>query len=437
LQGLIAVTDLKDDRGNITLLTALCLPMLLSALAIAIDLGYLYITQRNLQIYADAAAMAGALEASSCVSSNCGVIQKAATSAMTENGSAAPTVFLQCATPSGTGLLLTVNNGPCALGTSDPNNSNTNYVEVVLTKNVPTIFGGMLGFHTVSISARAEAGKASSPGPCLNIIGTSSQTLTLNSGASITDGTGSTCGVNVNSSGTPAVMENSGATVNVGSYTVHGSVTDNGGSYTHAPTTSAPTKPDSFAAEITAGTLSTPTQPAASSTCCNPVSGTTTLQPGYYSSGLNFNGSGYTVTLNPGIYYFNGGVNVGGVTLNGTGVTIYMASGQLNMNSASTINLTAPSTGPTAGLVIWQPASNTSQMNLDSASNSSWGGGVYLPSAQLTLNGGSTASGFGMIVAQSLMLNSAISLSCSLMPGGACPGGGSSGGGSTSIALAE
>jgi hypothetical protein len=162
------------------------------------------------------------------------------------------------------------------------------------------------------------------------------------------------------------------------------------------------------------------------------------LQPGYYSSGLNFNGSGYTVTLNPGIYYFDGGINVGGVTLNGNGVTIYMNSGQLNMNSASTINLTAPSSGATKGLVIWQPASNTSQMNLDSASSSSWKGGVYLPGAQLTLNGDSTVAGFGMIVAQSAMMNSAISLSCTSMPGGVCPGGsGSSGGGSSTIALAE
>jgi Flp pilus assembly protein TadG len=416
---------------------ALCLPMLLSALAIAVDIGYLYITQRQLQTLADTAAMAGALEASSCSAANCGVIQTAATSALTESGSATPTLFLQCATTSGTGLLLTINNGPCALGASDPNNANTNYVEAVVTKSVPTFFAGMFGFHTVNISARAEAGKSTIAGPCLNITGTSSQTLTLNSGASIKDGTGSTCGVNVNSSGTPAVMEDSGATVNVGSYTVHGTVTDNGGSYTPAPTINSPTKPDPFAAEITAGTLSTPTQPATSSTCCNPVSGTTTLQPGYYSSGLNFNGSGYTVTLNSGVYYFGGGLNLGGVTINGTGVTIYMASGQINMNAASTINLTAPSTGPTAGLVIWQPASNTSQMNLDSGSNSTWKGGVYLPGAQLTLNGDSTVSGFGMIVAQSVMLNSAITLSCTLMPGGDCPGGGSTGGGSASIALAE
>ena len=55
------VGDRGNERGSITLLTALCLPMLLGALAIAIDIGYLYITQRQLQTLADAAAMAGAL----------------------------------------------------------------------------------------------------------------------------------------------------------------------------------------------------------------------------------------------------------------------------------------------------------------------------------------------------------------------------------------
>jgi hypothetical protein len=76
-------------------------------------------------------------------------------------------------------------------------------------------------------------------------------------------------------------------------------------------------------------------------------------------------------------------------------------------------------------------------MNLDSGSNSSWGGGVYLPGAQLTLNGDSTVSGFGMIVAKSVMLNSAISLSCTSMPSGSCPGGSGAGNGSATTALAE
>jgi Flp pilus assembly protein TadG len=422
---------LKGERGTILTMTALSLTLLTSFLALAIDVGHLYYTQRQLQTLADSAAMAGALEASTCGTPNCAVIQTAAATALTEGGSPAPTLFLQCAAASGTGLLLTINNGPCALGSSDPNNLNANYVEAVVVEQVPTFFARIFGVSTVQISARAEAGKSTPASPCLNITGTSGQTLTLNSGASITDAGSSTCSVNVNSNGAPAAMENAGATVNVGAYTVHGTVWDNGGSYTPAPTTGSAVAPDPIAAEITAGTITAPTQPALSSTCCNPVSAATTLQPGYYSSGLNFNGSGYAVTLASGLYYFGGSMVVGGVNLTGSNVTLYFANGSLTMN------LTAPSTGSTAGMLIWQATTDSSPMILDSSSSSSWGGAIYLPDAQLTLNGGSTAVAYGMVESQSLMLNSAISLSCSSMPGGVCPGGSGAANGSAAIALAE
>ena len=374
---------LKGERGTILTMTALSLTLLTSFLALAIDVGHLYYTQRQLQTLADSAAMAGALEASTCGTPNCAVIQTAAATALTEGGSPAPTLFLQCAAASGTGLLLTINNGPCALGSSDPNNLNANYVEAVVVEQVPTFFARIFGVSTVQISARAEAGKSTPASPCLNITGTSGQTLTLNSGASITDAGSSTCSVNVNSNGAPAAMENAGATVNVGAYTVHGTVWDNGGSYTPAPTTGSAVAPDPIAAEITAGTITAPTQPALSSTCCNPVSAATTLQPGYYSSGLNFNGSGYAVTLASGLYYFGGSMVVGGVNLTGSNVTLYFANGSLTMNSASTMTLTAPSTGSTAGMLIWQATTDSSPMILDSSSSSSWGGQSTFPTRSL------------------------------------------------------
>jgi hypothetical protein len=161
------------------------------------------------------------------------------------------------------------------------------------------------------------------------------------------------------------------------------------------------------------------------------------LQPGYYSSGLNFNSSGYTVTLASGLYYFGGSMVVGGVNLTGSNVTIYFANGSLTMNSASTMTLSAPATGTTAGMLIWQATTDSSSMILDSSSSSSWKGAIYLPDAQLTLNGGSTAVAYGMVESQSLMLNSAISLSCASMPGGVCPGGSGAANGSATIALAE
>jgi Flp pilus assembly protein TadG len=431
----------SDERGSIAVLAALSLTVLMSFLALAIDVGNLYYTQRQLQTLADSAAMAGALEYDACSGTkNCSVMQTAATTAFTENGYTSPTLYTQCAATSGTTgqILLTLNNAPCALGSvsNDPNYGQANYVEAVVSEKVPTYFAGIFGITSVSISARAEAGKSLPTGPCMDVTGTSGQTLTLNSGSSITDATGANCGVWVDSSGAPAVMENSGATVNVGSYNVKGSVTDNGGNYTPVPTTGASLVPDPFAAEITAGTLTVPTQPATSTTNVGTVSAATTLQPGTYT-GLNFNGSGYTVTLAPGLYYFTGGINVGGVNLTGTGVTIYMASGQLNMNSASQMTLSAPTTGPQAGMLIWEAANNSSQMNLDSASNSSWKGAIYVPDAQLTLNGGSTAAAYGMVVAQSVMMNSTLTLSCTYMPGGVCPGSGGASTGSATEALAE
>jgi hypothetical protein len=436
---------LRDESGGVLVLTALGFTALVSFLAIAVDVGSNFYTQRQLQTLADSAAVAGALEIGSCGATHgCSVMQTAATTAFTEGGSPAPALFLGCATASGTGLLLTVNNGPCALGASDPNNGNPNYVEAIVTENKPTYFARVFGISTVKISARAEAG-ISAQNPCLLATGTSGQTLTLNSGASITDGAGSTCGVQVNSSspgtclgGTPAVMENGGATVSVGSYNVTGNVCDNGGTYTPAPTTSAATKPDPFAAEITAGSLTTPTTSGMTTQYASNVSfsspSTVNLNPGIYNGGININSGVTTVNLAPGVYYMNGAFNVNtGVTINGTGVTIYMANGALTMNSAATVNLTAPATGSTAGVAIWQAAGDTSAMILDSASSSNWGGGLYVPGAQLTLNGGSSSTAYGLVVAQSIMVDSAISLSCSTMPGGTCSGSSSGG----SIALAE
>ena len=322
---------LRDESGNVLVLAALSMTMLVSFLAFGVDAGNLYYTQRKLQTLADAAAMAGAMEASACASGspNCAVVQGAAKTAVTESGStvASGNLFTQCATASGSGLLLTVNNGPCALGTNDPNNGNASYVETVVSLQQSTYFARIFGMDTILVSARAEAGKATAS-PCLIVTGTTGQTVTFNSGGSVTDGTGSDCGIWVNSSsagtclgGTPAVMEDSGATVDVGFYDVHGNVCDNGGSYTPSPTTGSSTVADPFAAEITAGTLVVPTTTGMTTYTPSPIGSNTTLSHGYYPSGFTGNGGTYTITMNPGVYYFGGPIVLGGTaTLTGSGV---------------------------------------------------------------------------------------------------------------------
>lgn len=409
---------LKDERGNILVLTALSLTGLMSCLALSVDVGNAYYAQRQLQTLADTAAMAGALEITSCAgSNNCNLMQTAATSAMTESGASAA-LSTQCGAASASGLNLTLNNPPCALGASDPNSGLSNYVEAVVSKTVPSYFAGILGFPTFQVSARAEAGYAVAAGgaggnTCMN-----TPSLTLNSGSSITDATGSTCGVNDNSAGT--LYLNSGVTVNVGSFTDVG--TDHCNSCSNInpmPTTGTSVVPDPYSG------LAPPTQPT-NTISTSTISTGTTLGPGYYPNTLNFNSGTYTVTLSPGLYWFGGGWNVNGnVTVQGTGVTLYFAGGAVNMNSAANFQATAPTGAITncascAGILIWQPSGN---LTLDSASTSSWGGAVYVPNGELTLNGGSNAGAYGYVYAQSIMLNSGISLSCASMPGGVCPGG--------------
>ena len=87
---------------------------------------------------------------------------------------------------------------------------------------------------------------------------------------------------------------------------------------------------------------------------------TVTIGPGVYCGGMKMN-AGANVTLNAGIYYFDGGdltVN-GGATMTGSDVTLVFTSqnrngfGTVQINGNATISLTAPKTGATAGIVVF------------------------------------------------------------------------------------
>jgi Flp pilus assembly protein TadG len=404
---------LRDESGNVLLLTALTFSfLLLGVAAMATDVGWVYHQKRIVQTAADDAALAAAVAESTTGAD----ITTAATNAATANG-------LTVVTSSPTAGQATVSVTDNILGPV----STKKYVQVTVTNVTPTFF--MRGFRskyaTISVAASAEASytvaTSSGDGPCMN-----TNSLTLNSGANIQ---GTNCTVNDNA--TSGLSTNSGVIVNVKGFNYHGTTYNhNCGScstYNPLPTTGTTTVADPFKS------LTAPSKPATSSTNVSTIGSNTTLQPGTYTNTINFNSGTYTVTLQPGLYYFTGGFNINSnVTIAGTGVTLYFASGSnVNINSAATWNLTAPSAALSncsscANMLIWEQGS---ALNLDAASGSSFKGAVYLPNGSLTLNGGSTAAGYGMIYADQVMLNSAISLSCSSMPGGSCPGG--TGGGST------
>ncbi len=128
---------------------------------------------------------------------------------------------------------------------------------------------------------------------------------------------------------------------------------------------------------------------------------TVTLSPGVYCGGLSLN-AGANVTLNPGIYYLNQGnlsVN-GGATLTGMGVTLVFTSSSgrnyadATINGGANVNLTAPTSGPTAGIVIFGDRSMTvgTQFRLNGGSTELFRGAIYVPAGAVTFAGGADSN---------------------------------------------
>jgi Flp pilus assembly protein TadG len=387
---------LADESGQALVLASVCLFTLMGVMALAVDVGNLRFKQQQLQGVADAAALAGALELSTCGStSHCSAMQTAAQSAVTENGLSTPTVVTQCGTSTGTGVILQVNNGPCALGTNDPNNGNAQYVEAVVIEKQNTFLGVILGTRQITLTARSEAMAVGGSGSsaCVYV-----GSLALNSDASMT----MTCGIQDNGSigvdsgsnitTTPSFVY--GGAISYNNCGTSGQTVWTGGNCTFKD--AAPKSGSSVSDPL--AYLTAPTQPATSTTNTQTPSSGATLQPGYYPNGFNLN-SNVSVTLSPGVYYMGGSIDVdGGASLVGSGVTLYFTSGNLQINSdTATVQLTAPTAstnGTNAGVVIWESSSNSSGMTIDSNSSSYFQGAIYFPNsnAGLTLNSASNVT---------------------------------------------
>ena len=132
-----------------------------------------------------------------------------------------------------------------------------------------------------------------------------------------------------------------------------------------------------------------------------------TISPGIYPS-ISVSGSG-RLTLQPGIYVITGGgFSVSGAGIaSGSGVLIYNAGSNFNGGSGSSfggftlsgsgaLSLTAPTSGPYAGIVIFQSRDNTHALAISGAAVVGLGGGtIYAPGATLNLSGSTQVGGSG------------------------------------------
>lgn len=155
------------------------------------------------------------------------------------------------------------------------------------------------------------------------------------------------------------------------------------------------------------------------------VKSDTTIDAGVYCNGISIN-AGATLTLNPGVYFIDRGslsINGGGALV-GTGVTLIFTSSTganyatATINGNATINLTAPSSGLTAGIVVMMDrnAPLGTSLSLSGGSTQTFGGAIYAPSAAVSYAGGaSTSASCTQIIGDTVTFtgNSNLAINCS------------------------
>ena len=368
----------QAERGQVIPIVALALTVLFGASALAVDVGYWRYQERLQQAAADSAAVAAASE----IALGLGSVNAAAAHDATLNGF----------TDDGVNVRV-VPNWPPATGAYSGNMS---AVEVVIRKNQPGFFGRVVGFSTQWISTRA-VGLVSGYGRyCIYGLKTSGTSVLFNGSTVNTP----KCGIISN-----ADMTINGATVTAASLGYAGAVVNNGSTY---PNNSAQPKKAMVTSDpcpTIAGCAWIKAHPPSSGPCLSPTVynglATATLNPGRYCVNVIINGC-TNVVFNPGLYEFDAGLTANGVTnVSGNGVTIYNNSGSLIING-STVNLSAPTTGNTAGVLFYQNPADSNAF-VANGSGGGYAGMIYFPSSQLTING--TLSQWLLLVGSNVVIN--------------------------------
>ncbi|MGB0122799.1 MAG: pilus assembly protein TadG-related protein [Silvibacterium sp.] len=396
---------LRDESGQMLVLTALSMTALLGFLALSTDVGMLFHTRRNLQIAADAAATAGALNISYGASASA-----AGQAAATANG----------VTNGVNGAVVTINTPP----TSGYHQS-TGYVEAIVTTPNPTFFMKLFNIGSMNVSARAVGGAPGAANGCVYLDGTTGDDLIIKGSGTIEGPNGGpTCGIYDNAG---IKVTGNGNTVTASYIDVVASAPDGNGTAQGTTTNySSPAESNPFGTTVSGG------EPTVPSGCTQTISTATYTSTTSFASGSvvcfsasNVNVSGATLTgLGSGAtFVFENGVvaaGVGGNTTINNG-TMDINGGTFLQDTNSNLNITAPTTlGQwNNGIAVLVPPGNTSYTPTGAnvltiqfgSSNQTLSGYIYAPNVQLSLHdhgGGVTAT--GIVAANLSVLSGVVSL---------------------------
>ena len=400
----------QDEGGQTLVLVALSMTFLLGFMALAIDLGLLFRAHRNVQIAADAAAIAAALDYKYNTTGQPASAQAAGRAAAAANG-----------ITNGVGGATVTINPPPLYG---PYAGDSGFVEAIVVDPSPTVFMGMFTKKSsLSVGARAVAGSGSNVG-CMWALAKSGTDISLTGSGTID---AINCDIYDDSSNTSSalVLTGSGSITAkevgiVGGFTRTGS-----GSITPTPVTGISPAADPLAG-LAAPTIPTGTCPS-NCTQSNTGSGNLTVSPGTYTSisntgsgtltlsagnyiitgSLTNTGSGnlilgagnYTIggnfqstgssslSLGAGLYIIGGNLQLtGSGSMTGSGITFY-TQGATTLTGSGNMNLSAPTSGTYNGVLAFQARNDSQAMAITGSGGDNIKGILYAPAAPLTLTG--------------------------------------------------
>jgi hypothetical protein len=361
-------------------------------MALGVDVGLVFRAHRNLQIAADAAATAAALDY---------FYNRNGTSPI----AAAKTVGTTAANNNGVstanGATITMNDGFDGTITTPWHNSD-GYFEAILTEPTPTVFMGYFGFTSMTVKARAVAGAPNGiTESCIYVLAPTGNLGPGNHGDSTVYLQGSfqlnapSCGVSIDGTASDTLYyQGNGGSTSAAWIGVVGGAGGHYSSYTPQPVKVAPVS-DPFTSYAVPTNASCSGSTITTSTGTIGTAGAITCDSAANITNATFVG---TVVLTAPVVTFGGNITS---STGANGTTLVFNTGYFTENAGTVFNLSPPTGAQTAGqplpgVVLAAPTTNASTMQLQFGDSSgTFNGIVYMPAATFTFqdSGGDHSGG--------------------------------------------
>jgi Flp pilus assembly protein TadG len=377
----------NNDRGNMIVIAAAALPLLIGSAGLATDTIQWALWKRQLQRAADSAAIAGVYDrfANSGASTNTGTAVDHDLSLNQHTG-------------------MTLESGYPAVTYPANSGNNKNQVRVVLAVQKSLSFSSMFLTTAPVITATAQAAGVEVSGDfCVLSLQENSKTgIQATGNASIS----MDCGMMTNSTATNAAAGQGSASVTATTIAAAGGIQQSNNWTVQSYQPYSPQLDDPYAS------LDPSAADGDFDHCSANPPGLTVNNgnDGLVVSGGDCYGSlsvqsNRTLTLKDGTYVIDGGsVNIQGIlNLTNASSATNATIGTIDMNSSGQINATAPTSGKWAGMALYQdrravdnsPTGNiqaNSPNKINGNSTNKIKGVIYFPSQQITYNGTGTGS---------------------------------------------